>query len=62
MIIFHKSQGYWDFVFYYRNLGGFSGDEDEGFNLDELDSGDSDPLDAVTGEEDEVSADIWDLE
>ena len=37
----------------------FQENEAEGFNLDDLDS---DPLDAVTGEEEEVSADIWDLE
>ncbi len=37
----------------------FANDDDDEFNFDELDS---DPLDAVTGDEDEVSADIWDLE
>ncbi|MGB2925115.1 MAG: KGK domain-containing protein [Limnothrix sp.] len=35
---------------------------DADFNFDDLNSGSGDPLDAVTGEEEEVSADIWDLE
>ncbi|OKH16084.1 KGK domain-containing protein [[Limnothrix rosea] IAM M-220] len=39
----------------------FESNDDEDFDFDALDDGD-DPLDAVTGDEEEVSADIWELE